>query len=156
MSGHSPPRIRELAPSRVLQGALLAAGVGASLNALVYVVARAAGVTYTGEPVFGAPDGVVGLKNVVGASIVWVLPATLVLLLMNRFLKKPTKIFVIVAAGFGTLSLVGPLTFPGAPLGTKAALCVAHVICAIVITASLVVRGRRAPQIRASEAQRSG
>jgi Family of unknown function (DUF6069) len=133
---------RELAPGRVLQGALIAAVVGAVLNAIVYTLASAAGVSYRGDPLPSAPTGAVALKDVVGASVMWVIPATIVLLILNRFVRKPTKVFVIIAVILGVLSLGGPLTFPGATLGTKLALCMAHGICAVVITTSLVKRGR--------------
>ena len=133
---------REFEFGRVAQGALIAAGTAACLNLLVYVVARAAGVTFTGRFNPAAPETVVALKDVLGASIVWVVPAGAGLLLLNRFLKRPSKVFVIVAATFGLLSIAGPFTFPEATLGTKLALTATHLILTAAIVVALVVRGR--------------
>ena len=108
---------REFEFGRVAQGALIAAGTAACLNLLVYVVARAAGVTFTGRFNPAAPETVVALKDVLGASIVWVVPAAAGLLLLNRFTERPAKVFVVVAATFG-LGLLG-LFVPG-PAGDVA------------------------------------
>jgi hypothetical protein len=65
---------REYEFGRVAQAAVIAAGTAACLNLLVYFVARAAGVTFTGRFNPAAPETVVALKDVLGASIVWVVP----------------------------------------------------------------------------------
>jgi hypothetical protein len=109
---------------------------------LVYVVARAAGVTFTGRFNPAAPETVVALKDVLGASIVWVVPASAGLLLLNRFMERPSKVFVGVAATFGLLSVAGPFTFPEATLGTKLALTAMHLILTAAIVGAIVVRGR--------------
>ena len=83
---------REFEFGRVTQGALIAAGTAACLNLLVYVVARAAGVTFTGRFNPAVPETVVALKDVLGASIVWVVPASAGLLLLNRFMERPSKV----------------------------------------------------------------
>ena len=85
---------REFEFGRVAQGALIAAGTAACLNLLVYVVARAAGVTFTGRFNSAAPETVVALKDVLGASIVWVVPASAGLLLLNRFMERPSKVYL--------------------------------------------------------------
>ena len=135
-------REREFESGRVAQGALIAAGTAACLNLVVYLVARAAGVTFTGRFSPAAPETVVALKEVLGASIVWVVPASAGLLLLNRLMERPSKAFVIVAATFGLLSLAGPLTFPEATLGTKVALAAMHLILTAAIVGAIVVRGR--------------
>ena len=133
---------REFEYGRVAQGALVAAGTAACVNLVVYFVARAAGVTFTGRFNPAAPETVVALKDVLGASIVWVVPAGAGLLLLNRFMERPSKVFVIVAAAFGLLSVAGPFTFPEATLGTKLALTAMHLILTAAIVGAIVVRGR--------------
>ena len=133
---------REFEFGRVAQGALIAAGTAACLNLLVYLAARAAGVTFTGRFNPAAPETVVALKDVLGASIVWVVPAGAGLLLLNRFMERPSKAFVRVAATFGLLSVAGPLTFPEASMGTKLALAVMHLVLTAAIVGAIVVRGR--------------
>jgi hypothetical protein len=142
------PGNREFEPGRVARGALIAAGTAACLNLLVYVVARAAGVTFTGRFNPAAAETVVGLKDVLGASIVWVVPASAGLLLLNRFMERPSKVFVRVAATFGLLSVAGPITFPEASLGTKLALAAMHLILTAAIVAAIVVRGRTPRSMR--------
>jgi uncharacterized protein DUF6069 len=133
---------REFEFGRVAQAALIAAGIAACLNLVVYFVACAAGVTFTGRFNPTAPETVVALTDVLGASIVWVVPASAGLLLLNRFAERPSKAFVIVAATFGLLSVAGPFTFPEATLGTKLALTAMHLIVTAAIVGAMVVRGR--------------
>jgi hypothetical protein len=133
---------REFQSGRVVQGAVIAAGIAACLNVVVYFVARAAGVPFTGRFSPAAPETVVALRDVLGASIVWVVPASAGLLLVNRFMERPSRVFVRVAAAFGLLSVAGPLTFPEATLGTKVALAAMHLILTAAIVGALVVRGR--------------
>lgn len=133
---------REFQSGRVAQGAVIAAGIAACLNVAIYLVARAAGVPFTGRFSPASPETVVALRDVLGASIVWVVPATAGLLLMNRLVERPSKVFVRVAAAFGLLSVGGPLTFPEATPGTKLALAIMHLILTAAIVGALVVRGR--------------
>ncbi len=133
---------REFEFGRVAQGALIAAGIAACLNLVVYFVARAAGVTFTGRFYPTAPQTVVALKDVLGASTVWVVPAAAGLLLLNRFMERPAKAFVIAAATFGLLSVAGPLTFPEASMGTKLALAVMHLVLTAAIVGAIAIRGR--------------
>lgn len=124
---------REFEWRGVARGALIAAGTAACLNLVVYLVARAAGVTFMGRFNPAGPETVVALRDVVGASIVWLVPASAGLLLLNRFMERPSKTFAIVAATFGLLSVAGPVTFPEATLGTKLSLSVMHLILTAVI-----------------------
>jgi Family of unknown function (DUF6069) len=133
---------REFEWGRVAQGALMAAGIAACLNAVVYLVARAAGVPFTGRFNPAAPETVVALTDVLGASIIWVVPASAGLLLLNRFLERPSKAFVMIAVTFGLLSVAGPFTFAEATLGTKLSLTAMHLILTAAIVGSIVVRGR--------------
>ena len=81
-------------------------------------------------------------KDALGASIVWVVPASAGLLLLNRFMERPSKAFVMIAVTFGLLSVAGPFTFPEATLGTKLALTAMHLILTAAIVGFIVVRGR--------------
>ena len=125
---------------RVARGALIAAGTAASLNLVVYFAARAAGVTFTGRFNPGAPETMVAWTDALGASIVWVVPASIGLLLLNRFTERPSNIFATVATVLGLLSIAGPLTFPEATLGTSLALTAMHIILTAAIVGAFVVR----------------
>jgi hypothetical protein len=130
---------REFNVGRVAQGALIAAGTAASLNLVVYFIARAAGVTFTGRFNPSAPETVVALTDVLGASIVWVVPAAAGLLVLNHFMERPSKVFVRFAIGFGLLSIAGPFTFPEATIGTKLALTAMHLILTAAIVGAIGV-----------------
>ena len=128
------PEKREFESGRVAQGALIAAGIAACLNVAIYLIARAAGVTFTGRFSPTALETVVALGDVLGASIVWVVPASVGLLGFNRYVARPSRVFVRAASAFGLLSVAGPLTFPQATPGTKLALTAMH----LVLTAAIV------------------
>jgi hypothetical protein len=128
---------REYEYGRVAQGALVAAATAACLNLVVYLVARSAGVPFTGRFNPSAPETVVAWTDVLGASIVWVLPAAAGLLVLNYFMERPSKVFVRVATAFGLLSIAGPFTFPEASIGTKLALTVMHVILTAAIVGAI-------------------
>ena len=57
-------------------------------------------------------------------------------------MKRPSRVFGIVAATFGLLSIAGPFTFPEATLGTKLALTAMHLILTAAIVGAIVVRAR--------------
>jgi Family of unknown function (DUF6069) len=144
-------RNREYEYSRVARGAVVAAATAAGLNLVVYLVARAAGVPFTGRFNPAAPETVVALRDVVGASIVWVIPASAGLLVLNRFMERPFKVLVIGATAFGLLSVLGPLTFPESTPGTRLALALMHLILTAAIVGAIVVWGfsRRASRVMA-------
>jgi len=140
---------REFSAGRVAQGALIAAGTAACLNLIVYFVARTAGVTFTGRFNPSSPETVVALTDVLGASIVWVVPAAAGLLVLNYFMERPSKVFVRVATAFGLLSIAGPFTFPEASLGTRLALTAMHLILTAAIVGAIGVRAK-SPTCRTS------
>jgi hypothetical protein len=57
---------------------------------------------------------------------------------LNRFMERPSKVCVRVAAAFGLLSVAGPFTFPEATLGTKLALTAMHLILTAAIVGAMV------------------
>jgi len=132
---------REYEYGRVAQGALVAAATAACLNLVVYLVARSAGVPFTGRFNPAAPETVVALTDVLAASIVWVIAASAGLLVLNRFMERPFKTLVIGATAFGLLSVLGPLTFPESTPGTKLALALTHLILTAAIVGAIVVWG---------------
>jgi uncharacterized protein DUF6069 len=131
------PRAREYEYAQVARGALIAAGTAACLNVLVYLAARAAGVAFTGRFNPGATQTVIALTDVLGASIIWVVPASSGLLIFNHFMERPSRAFVRAATAFGLLSIAGPLTFPEASLETKLALAAMHVILTAAIVGAI-------------------
>ncbi len=133
------PTAREFEFGRVAKGALIAAGTAASLNVVIYLVAHAAGVAFTGRFNPASPETVIALTDVLGASIIWVVPASAGLLILNHFVARPSNVFVKVATAFGLLSIAGPLTFPEATVGTQIALAAMHLILTAAIVGAIGV-----------------
>jgi uncharacterized protein DUF6069 len=131
------PRAREFEYARVWRGALIAAGTAACLNLVVYFIAHAAGVAFTGRFSPGAQETLIAFTDVLGASIIWVVPASAGLLILNHFMDRPSRVFVPLATAFGVLSIAGPFTFPEASLGTRLALTAMHVILTAAIVGAI-------------------
>ena len=71
--------------------------------------------------------------------------ASIAVLVMRRFMARPSRVFLIVAPILGLLSLGGPLTFPEASLGTKLSLSLMHVVVTIAIVRGIGI-GARNPE----------
>lgn len=115
---------------------LVAAGVAAVANTLVYWLARALGVSFA-MPF--TPDGapmVLPLTMVIGASIVGAIAAAAACLAFTRLHERGMGLFRIVGGLFLLLSFAGPLT-SAADGATQFALLLMHVVAGISIIALL-------------------
>lgn len=111
---------------------LVAAGVAAIANTLVYWLARGLGVSFA-MPF--TPDGepaVLPLVMVIGASIVGAVAATVACLVFTRFHERGMGLFRIVGALFLLLSFAGPLS-SGADGATQFALLLMHIVAGVSI-----------------------
>lgn len=143
MAGSTEGSTHEYDGGRVAVAALLGGGVSAGLNLILYYVAGSIGVPFTAR-LQGAssPATLLPAAQVVGASIAPALVAALVLFLLDRVTRRAALLFVALA-GVGLLaSLAGPLTLPDASAGTRLCLALMHVIAAVFITTTLLVRAR--------------
>ena len=131
---HAPadPRAERDAPGLPLwKCALLAMGVSAAINAVLYLLGAALGA-FPREVVVPNAGGPMTLMPVVTASVVGVLGGTAVFALLRRFVVRPVRVFVLVAVVVLFLSFVTPFTIPGAPPAMIAVLEAMHVVVAAV------------------------
>ncbi len=147
MSISTQPEV--LAPARqIWQVGILAAVVAAILNAIVYLIASALGVTFAFfPPEIPTPPF---LLVAVGATVVGVLAGTFVYTLMPRFSKRPISTFRTVAIVVLVLSFAQPLLlltglFPvpePVGIGTILALEIMHIVAGVACIGLLTTRAR--------------
>ncbi|GAB2588641.1 DUF6069 family protein [Spirosoma areae] len=112
------------------QAIVLAAGTGATLNALLYAIGRATGVLHDGVQV-GTPPQTLTLVPVLISSVVPVLVAAGVFALLNRFSKQPLRVFTILAVVLLALSFANPfLAIPNVSVATALWLNLMHIVVA--------------------------
>ena len=122
---------------RRLWWASLLAGVGAAVaNTLIYLIASAAGAMPQSVLVPGINQPI-GPMPVILNSFVPAILAAVFLALLNRFTRRPVRIFRIVAVVVLVVSFVNPFTIPGAPLAMILVLDLMHVIAAAIIVGVL-------------------
>lgn len=107
--GHST-HLHELSTAGIWRGGAIGAAIGAAANAVLYFVARAAGVDMVAEFAKGSPAVSMPFPPVIIASFIPFVFAALAATLVNRFTAKASRIFVGIALGFGLFSMGGPAT----------------------------------------------
>lgn len=142
-SGISAARPRELSAAGIAKGAFGGAIVAAILNVAVFGVAASIVGPLSGKFDPNAPATALPAFQVVVASIVPAIAATLFTMLLNTFTSKPSRILVFVAAGFTLLSMGGPMSIAEASGATKMALALMHVIAGAAITFGILRLGKR-------------
>lgn len=107
----------------------LAGLIAAVLNAILFLIGSSTGaipadliIPNAGQPLTIVP--------VLVASFVPAIAAGLLLALLNRFTKRPLRIFTIIAVAFLTFSFISPFSIPGAPVGMIVTLELMHVVVA--------------------------
>ena len=125
---------------RLVPAGLLAALVAAAANAVVYLVAVAAGAMPQDVVVNG--QGPVTLPVVATTSAFGAVAGTIVYALVVRFTRRPVRVFRVVAAVALVLSFAGPFTIPGAPAAMIATLLLMHVVAAAVVVGLLTTLAR--------------
>ena len=122
------------AGAAALLGNLIIFFVGQNLLGLSLMIPQAPGSSTALVPLTIGP--------IVGASIVPAIGAAVLLAILGRFVKRPFRVFQIVAAVILLLSFGGPLNLPigGAE---KVVMVVMHVVTAAVIVGVLSVLGRK-------------
>lgn len=126
---------------RLVPAGLLAAFVAAIANAVVYLVAVAAGAMPQDIVVNG--QGPITLLMVATMSAFGAVAGTVVYALVGRFARRPVRVFRVVAAVTLVLSFAGPFTIPGAPAAMIATLLLMHVFAAAVIVGLLTTMAAR-------------
>jgi Family of unknown function (DUF6069) len=137
----SDPRARTPA-GRVWRAGLLAAAVAAVANAIVFTIERMAlGLSLPVPQGAGAEMAPLSVVMVVVVSVVVGIGATLLLAILNRFVRRPIRIFQGIAAVALLLSFGGPLSLP-ADIATKVGLSTMHLVAAAAIVGLLTGMSR--------------
>lgn len=115
----------------------LAALAASAANAAIYLLARLAGVLpgevlVSGQPITLAPVVISSVVGAVGGGIVFALAGLTA--------RRPTRVFVWVAAVALVLSFATPFTIPGAPAAMLLVLELMHVAAAVAVAGVLVNR----------------
>ncbi len=113
---------------RVWGAGLLAAGVAAGANALLYLFARMLGVSFLMSPQPGMEAIPLPLTMVILASIAGAAAGTLAFALLSRWTPHGPRLFQLAGLVFLVLSFGGPLSLSSSDSATKAALIAMHVI----------------------------
>jgi hypothetical protein len=119
--------------------ASLLAGLAATVaNVVVYLIASAAGAIPQTVliPTPGGPMPITVVPVILN-SFVPAIVAGAFLALLNRFTRRPIRIFRIVSVVLLLLSFANPFTIPGAPIVMIVALNLMHVVAAAIIVGVL-------------------
>lgn len=110
----------------------LAGLIAAVLNAILFLIGSSTGaipadfiIPNAGQPLTIVP--------VLVSSFLPAIAGGLLLALLNRFTKRPLRIFTIITIAILVLSFIGPLGIPGAPIGMIIILELIHVVVVGVV-----------------------
>lgn len=126
---------------RLLWAAPLAGAVAAVLNAVVWLVAYLLGAMP--QDLIVNDIGPIFVDSAMTLSFVPAIFAGVLLAVLARFLRRPVRVFVAIAAVVLVLSFVTPFSIEGAPLGMILALEIMHVVAAVAIVGVLLRFARR-------------
>ena len=134
-------RVATFAP--VWRAGLLAAGVAAGANAVLYLLAQRLGVSFLMSPQPGVAPMTLPLTMVILASVAGAVAGTVVFALLSRWTAHGTRLFQLAGLAFLVLSFAGPLSLSSSDSATKAALVAMHVIAGGATIALLSRSSRR-------------
>jgi hypothetical protein len=125
----------------LLRYGVVAAVLAAIVNAVLWAIARAVGVSLRAQPP-GQPESEIGLPQVVILTIVPLLAGTAFYALLRRRTRRPFLIFFIVALVVFAVLLVPPFAATERS-GTRFLLILMHVVATLAILAGLYQFERR-------------
>ncbi len=129
----------------LLRYGLVAAVLAALVNAVLWGIARAVGVSLRVQPP-GQPETEIGLPQVVILTVAPLLIGTGFYGLLRRWSRRPFLIFVILALLVFAVLLVPPFAATDRP-GTRFLLILMHVVATLAILAGLYQFERQRAQL---------
>lgn len=124
---------------------IVAAIVAAFVNTLLWLIARAVGVSLRVQPP-GRPESQVDLSGVVLLTVVPILLGTGFYALLRRWTRRPFLIFAILALLVFVVLLVPPFAATDRP-GSRFLLVLMHVVATVAILAGLFRFERQRPLV---------
>lgn len=125
----------------LLRYGILAAAMAALVNAVLWIIARAVGVSLRVQPP-GEPESEVSLLAVVILTAVPIVLGTGVYALLRRWSRRPFLIFLVLALLVFALLLVPPFAATERP-GTRFLLILMHVVATVAVLLGIYRAERR-------------
>lgn len=114
---------------------VLAAVIAAVINAIIWLIARALGVSFRVQPP-GQTESTVNLLAVILTTIVPSLLGLGVYVLLHRVTRRPFLVFLIIALVVFVLSLLLPLSAAD-ETGTQVTLILMHIVATLAVLAGI-------------------
>lgn len=114
---------------------VLAAVIAAVINAIIWLIARALGVSFRVQPP-GQTESTVNLLAVILTTIVPSLLGVGVYVLLHHVTRRPFLVFLIIALVVFVLSLLLPLSAAD-ETGTQVALILMHIVATLAVLAGV-------------------
>lgn len=114
---------------------VLAAVIAAVINAIIWLIARALGVSFRVQPP-GQTESTVNLLAVILITIVPILLGVGVYVLLHRVTRRPFLVFLIIALVVFVLSLLPPLSAAD-ETGTQVTLILMHIVATLAVLAGV-------------------
>jgi len=114
---------------------VLAAVIAAVINAIIWLIARALGVSFRVQPP-GQTESIVNLLAVILITIVPILLGVGVYVLLHRLTRRPFLVFLIIALVVFVLSLLPPLSAAD-ETGTQVALILMRIVATLAVLAGV-------------------
>ena len=114
---------------------VLAAVIAAVINAIIWLIARALGVSFRVQPP-GQTESTVNLLRVILITLVPILLGVGVYVLLHRLTRRPFLVFLIIALVVFVLSLLPPLSAAD-ETGTQVALILMHIVATLAVLAGV-------------------
>lgn len=114
---------------------VLAAVIAAVINAIIWLIARALGVSFRVQPP-GQTESTVNLLRVILITLVPILLAVGLYVLLQRVTRRPFLVFLVIALVVFVLSLLPPLSAAD-ETGTQVALILMHIVATLAVLAGV-------------------
>ncbi len=115
----------------LLQNALIAGGIAALINVIIYLIAKNTGVL--NNNVLLPPGKPLSLIPVIVSSLIPAVMAAFVLFALSKFTVNPIQIFLIVSLLLLAISIIIPLATLKIPFNAKLILCLMHLVAGLII-----------------------
>lgn len=132
--------MKKLSLAQALRAGVMASATAVIFNSILFFVFHTNGTL--SDDIFVQPNQPLTIVSVIIASIMPTLVACLGLFLLEKFTNSGVKIFRVLTAGIGLISLAGPfMSIPGVTTGFATVLAAMHVV---VVAALLYFTNKQA------------
>lgn len=119
----------------LLQTALVAGGIAALANAIIYFISKNTGIL--NDNILLPPGKPLRLMAVIFSSLIPAIVAGFLLFVLLRLTTNPERIFLILSFSVMIISIIVPLTTLKIPMSAKLVLCLMHLVAGAIIIFTL-------------------